>query len=143
MSWEENGDVVLKTVVAGAQHGSAPDENRENGANPLVSLGVFLDGLADNGMLEQNHYSRMADFMTWAWGTRVFGENQRDLLYRYDPIFEEGNGTTYALSQLQGPSSGDDDDEGTITLAMDIRYAVGHHAKGWDGAVRLTRTGLS
>jgi len=131
----DSGDVLLQTAVAGAQHGSAPDENRKNGANPLVSLGVFLDGLADDGKLGKNHYTQIADFMTWAWGTRVFGENQPDLLYRYDTIFEEGNGTTYALSQLQTPHEGDM--AGMVTLAMDIRYAIGHHAKGWDGSEGL------
>ncbi len=131
----DSGDVILQTAVAGAQHGSAPNENRKNGANPLVSLGVFLDGLADDSKLGKNHYTQIADFMTWAWGTRVFGENQPDLLYRYDTIFKEGNGTTYALTQLQIPHEGNL--AGMVKLSMDIRYAIGHHAKGWDGSQGL------
>jgi len=65
----------------------------------------------------------------------VFGENQPDLLYRYDTIFEEGNGTTYALTQLQ--TLHENDMAGAVTLAMDIRYAIGHHAKNWDGSPGL------
>ncbi|MFY0577324.1 M20/M25/M40 family metallo-hydrolase [Cystobacter fuscus] len=34
--------LVLTTQVIGAQHGSAPGENREEGANPLISLANFL-----------------------------------------------------------------------------------------------------
>jgi succinyl-diaminopimelate desuccinylase len=131
----DNGNVVLKTLVAGAQHGSAPDQNRANGANPLVSLTNFLACLierrylADNVYLANNVYGEMSRFIRWAFGTRAFGENHPDLLSRYDPVFQEGNGTTYALTQLQ---TKDEDD--SVELWVDIRYALGHHGQGWNGS---------
>lgn len=69
----------------------------------------------------------MCKFIRWSFGTKVFGEHNPDLLYRFDTIFEEGNGTTYGLTQLTK------DDYGNIALDMDIRYAIGHHGIGWDG----------
>jgi succinyl-diaminopimelate desuccinylase len=122
----DGDDVILTTNVAGAQHGSAPDENRAKGANPLVSLANFLAHLADEGVLKDNHFTRMSRFIQWGWGTMVFGEKHPDLLYRYDTIFKEGNGTTYALTQLVPEDKG-------VRLSIDIRYAIGHHAQGWNG----------
>ena len=122
----DGDDVILTANVAGAQHGSAPDENRAKGANPLVSLANFLAHLADKGVLKDNHFTWMSRFIQWGWGTMVFGEKHPDLLYRYDTIFREGNGTTYALTQLVPEDKG-------VKLSIDIRYAIGHHAQGWNG----------
>ncbi|MCC7375345.1 MAG: M20/M25/M40 family metallo-hydrolase [Verrucomicrobiales bacterium] len=118
--------VILTTTVAGAQHGSAPAENRERGANPLVSLANFVAGLANNGTLATNGPSRLAQFIAWGWGTRVFGENHPDLLQRSDSVFTEGNGTTYALTRVTTNAS-------SASLAIDIRYAQGHQSVPWDG----------
>jgi succinyl-diaminopimelate desuccinylase len=123
----ENDAVVLTTLVAGAQHGSAPDRNRAEGANPLVSLANFLAYLIERGLLANSTYGEMCRFIRWAFGTRVFGENHPDLLSRYDEVFQEGNGTTYALTQL-----GTNNDQ--VELKLDIRYALGHHSRGWDGS---------
>ncbi len=120
--------VVLTTLVAGAQHGSAPNQNRANGANPVVSLTNYLAALVDRGILVDNHYGEMCRFIRWAFGTRVFGENHPDLLYRFDQVFNEGNGTTYALTKLE------DVQNGPINLHLDIRYAIGHHENAWDGS---------
>ena len=118
--------VVLTTEVIGAQHGSVPDQNREDGANPVISLSNFLAHLVDNQTLALNGVGRMMQFMAWGWGTTVFGEKQPDLLEAHDQIFEQGNGTTYALTQVQtNPQN--------VTLEMDIRYALGHHSVAWDG----------
>ena len=120
--------LVLTTTVEGAQHGSAPGENRTDGANPLVSLANFLAGLVDNGTLASNGYGRMAQFIEWGWGTQVFGEKHPELLKRFDQVFVEGNGTSYALTRLT-PS----DDGQTLNLAIDIRYALGHHDMPYTG----------
>ena len=125
----EGHDLVITAKVAGAQHGSAPHQNRANGANPVVSLTNFLATLIDRGILANNQYGEMCRFIRWAFGTKVFGENQADLLSRYDSIFEEGNGTTYALTQLTTSNNGS-----TVNLGLDIRYAIGHHERGWDGS---------
>lgn len=126
VSRDENA-VILTTLVAGAQHGSAPEQNRVKGANPVVSLSVFLASLIDRGFLANNNIGEMCRFMRWGWGTRVFGESHPDLLERYDTVFKEGNGTTYALTRLKHDPNGD------MNLAMDIRYAIGHHGVAWDG----------
>lgn len=120
--------VALTTLVAGAQHGSAPNQNRANGANPVVSLTNFLASLVDRSVLADNHYGEMCRFIRWAFGTRVFGENHPDLLYRFDQVFNEGNGTTYALTKLEDVLNG------PIKLYLDIRYAIGHHENAWDGS---------
>ncbi len=129
---ESGPKVIITAKVAGAQHGSAPQENRAHGANPVVSLANFLASLLERGILANNYNGEMCRFIRWAFGTRAFGENHPDLLERYDSIFGEGNGTTYALTQLL---QGEDDrsKEPIITLGIDIRYAVGHHGMGWDG----------
>lgn len=44
-------------------------------------------------------------------------------------MFEEGNGTTYALTRVST-----DDTAQVVQLGIDIRYATGHHERGWDGA---------
>jgi len=121
--------VVITAKVAGAQHGSAPHQNRANGANPVVSITNFLAYLVDRGILANNHNGEMCRFIRWAFGTRVFGENQPDLLSRFDTVFGEENGTTYALTQLIPNVDGTE-----IKLGIDIRYAIGHHGKGWDGS---------
>lgn len=123
-------EVVITAKVAGAQHGSAPDQNRANGANPVVSLTNFLASLVDRDVLANNYNGKMCRFIRWAFGTRVLGENHPDLLQRFDTVFNEGNGTTYALTQL---IPADDKGRAMITLGLDIRYAIGHHGIGWDG----------
>ncbi|HJV77140.1 MAG TPA: M20/M25/M40 family metallo-hydrolase, partial [Paludibacter sp.] len=120
-------EVVIITKVAGAQHGSAPHQNRATGANPLVSITNFLASLVDRDILANNYYGEMCRFIRWAFGTHVFGENQPDLLKRYDSIFSEDNGTTYGLTKLS-------DNSDNVSLYIDIRYAIGHHEKGWDGS---------
>jgi len=118
--------VVLTTEVIGAQHGSVPDQNRAEGANPVISLSNFLAHLVDNQTLAPNGVGRMVQFMAWGWGTTVFGEKQPDLLERHDQVFEKGNGTTYALTRVKtNPQN--------VTLEIDIRYALGHHGVAWDG----------
>lgn len=123
--------LVLETLVAGAQHGAAPEENRAEGANPLVSLAVFLGDLVQQGTLARNEVGEMASFLSWAWGTTVFGEKHPDLLQRNDDVFAEQNGTTYALTRLYTDPPGAPDI--AVRLEIDIRYAIGHHGQGWDG----------
>jgi succinyl-diaminopimelate desuccinylase len=124
----DGAEVVLTTRVAGAQHGSAPEENRAMGANPLVSLANFIAGQAADGVLGDNHYTRIADFIAWGWGTFVFGEKHPGQLLRNDEVFEAGNGTTYALTRLST-----DQESQVVQLGIDIRYATGHHERSWDG----------
>lgn len=119
----------LTTFVAGAQHGSAPEENRAGGANPLVSLTSFLAALGRQGRLAPTPALRLSEFAAWAFGTRVFGEHQPDLLARHDDVFRAGNGTTYALTRFQ---TSPDANTGAA-LAIDVRYAIGHHPSAWDG----------
>jgi succinyl-diaminopimelate desuccinylase len=128
--------VVLTTQVIGAQHGSVPDENRAEGASPVVSLSNFLAHLVDNGTLAPNGVARMLQFMAWGWGTTVFGEKHADLLARSDQVFEEGNGTTYALTRVKTNAQ-------NVTLQIDIRYALGHHAVAWDGKTEGQLPGTS
>lgn len=122
----DNNQVVLTTTVSGAQHGSVPDENRAQGANPVISLSNFLAHLIDDRTLAPNGVGRMLQFMEWGWGTFVFGEKHPELLARHDEVFQQGNGTTYALTRVKtNPAE--------ITLEIDIRYALGHHGTAWDG----------
>jgi succinyl-diaminopimelate desuccinylase len=116
----------LITEVAGAQHGSAPQENRADGANPLVSLANFLGAMVETDVLVDNDVGRMCRFIKWMWGTKVLGENHPDLLERHDDVFTSGNGTTYGVTRFSTEA-----DE--ITLRVDIRYAIGHHSEPWDG----------
>ena len=118
--------VLLTTKVKGAQHGSAPHENRRDGANPLVSLANFLAYLVNTQQLANNAIGRMAQFIQWGWGTKVLGENHPDLLSAYDDVFEVG--TTYALTQFVTDTEQDE-----VRLKIDIRYAIGHYSQGWDG----------
>ena len=122
----QNGAVRLITHVAGAQHGSAPQENRAQGANPLVSLANFLADLVAQGQLDNNAMAAMATFIHWTWGTQVFGENHPELLQAHDEVFEQGNGTTYAVTKLVAA-------EESVELSIDIRYALAHHSTRWDG----------
>ena len=115
--------VILRTLVAGAQHGSAPDENREGGANPLVSLANFLADLVSDATLDANAIGTMTEFIKWTWGTRVFGENHSELVAS-DEVFEVG--TTYALTKFTNP-------DGAAQLEIDIRYAMPHNTVQWDG----------
>jgi succinyl-diaminopimelate desuccinylase len=132
----QDSTLVLTTTVSGAQHGSAPAENRERGANPLVSLANFLAGLVEDGTLATNSAGRLAQFIAWGWGTRVLGENHPDLLQRSDAVFTEGNGTTYALTRVTTNHS-------SASLAIDIRYAQGHQSVAWDGVTDGNLPGTS
>lgn len=122
----ETGVVTLQTFVEGAQHGSAPEENRKNGANPLVSLANFLAGLVSDGTLAVNAGGTICEFIRWTWGTHVFGEAHGSL-YKYDDVFEKGNGTTYAVTKVETAS------DDSVKLEIDIRYAIDHHETEWDG----------
>lgn len=128
---EDGAVLTLTASVKGAQHGSAPLENRKQGANPLVSLANFIAGLADKGDLAKNAVTGICNFIQWTFGTYVFGELHSEHLYRYDQIFEKDNGTTYAVTKITTENSG------AITLEIDIRYALGHHETKWDGAEGL------
>lgn len=126
---ETEESVTLRTLVKGAQHGSAPEENRLNGANPLVSLGNFLAGLSGdgyNGTLAINAPASMCEFIKWSWGTHVFGEDH-DSLERCDDVFMEGNGTTYAVTKVSMGA-----EQEPVKLEVDIRYAIAHHEGGCD-----------
>lgn len=133
---EKDNQVTLTTEVIGVQHGSGPNENRDNGANPLVSLTNFLAYLVyelpsnTNNLglkLADNDIAKMARFIRWGWGTLVFGEKHPDLLERHDSVFVNGNGTTYAITKFQPTTN-------NIELGIDIRYAINHHINGkWDG----------
>jgi len=130
MSGLAENRLILETTVRGAQHGSAPDENREGGANPLVSLTNFLSGMVGSH-LARNEISELCRFIAWSWGTQVFGEHHPDLLLRHDDVFTEGQGTTYAITRFYTNPEGA---PGTAArLELDIRYAVGHHSVPWDG----------
>ncbi|XYI00139.1 M20/M25/M40 family metallo-hydrolase [Sorangium sp. So ce1128] len=121
-------ELKLTTEVAGAQHASVPQENRAEGANPLVSLTNFLGALSEAEVLADNDVARMCRFIKSTWGTKTFGETHPDLLERHDQVFTEGNGTTYALTRLYT-----EPEPGAITLSLDVRYAIGHHGQPWDG----------
>ena len=135
---KDKKEVFITAFVKGAQHGSAPQENRASGANPVVSLTNFLAFLVDDGTLANNNNGEMTRFIRWAFGTHVFGETHQELLSRYDQVFENGNGTTYALTKLEPI----DDGKG-IELKVDIRYAIGHQDAGWDGKTEGLLTGHS
>lgn len=127
---DDESVVILRTEVEGAQHGSAPEENRKGGANPLVSLANFLAGLASDGSLSVNAAATACEFVRWTWGTHVFGE-AHESLYKCDTVFLEGNGTTYAVTKVAT-----DADTNSVRLEADIRYAIDHHdtgGLGWDG----------
>ncbi|MBN1236271.1 MAG: M20/M25/M40 family metallo-hydrolase [Methanotrichaceae archaeon] len=128
---EPSSMIKITAKVAGAQHGSAPHQNRANGANPIVSLTNFLAFLVDRDILANNYFGEMCKFIRWAFGTRPFGENHPELLYRFDPVYNEGNGTSYGLTQLFSTMSENGYDQ--INLGIDVRYAIGHHSKGWNG----------
>ncbi|WNG31751.1 M20 family metallopeptidase [Cystobacter fuscus] len=122
--------LVLTTQVIGAQHGSAPGENREEGANPLISLANFLSAQVGTH-LARNEISELSRFITWSWGTQVYGEHHPELLLRNDAVFEPGNGTTYAVTRFYTNPAGAPDIAARV--AIDIRYALGHHSVAWDG----------
>ncbi|WP_245591955.1 M20/M25/M40 family metallo-hydrolase [Cystobacter fuscus] len=121
--------LVLTTKVSGAQHGSAPDENREEGTNPLISLSNFLSAQVGTH-LARNEVSELARFITWSWGTQVFGEHHPELLQRNDDIFTAGNGTTYAVTRFYTDPA--DAPDIAARVLIDIRYALGHHSVAWD-----------
>jgi len=127
--------VLLRAFVSGAQHGSAPDENRSGGANPLVSLSNFAAGMVRNGTLKSwGAPAIMCEFIARTWDTRVFGE-AHESLYKYDEVFTEGNGTTYAVTKSKMTGNEDDVCRG-IELQVDIRYSVPHHDTKWDPSIR-------
>ena len=133
---KDNNQVTLTTDVIGVQHGSGPQENRANGANPLVSLTNFLAYLVyevpgNNDSLGiklvDNDFAKMARFIRWGWGTQAFGEKHPSLLERHDNVFVQGNGTTYAITKLETKNN--------IELGIDVRYAINHHINGeWEGS---------
>lgn len=128
----DTGDkVTLEIHVEGAQHASAPDENKENGVNPLVSMANFLASLAERDVFATNEVVSMVTFIQWTWGTFVFGE-KHESMYKYDEVFTENNGTTYAVSKMSAPTE-PEEKVGAIMLEIDIRYAIGHHSEAWDG----------
>ena len=135
---KDKKEVVITAFVKGAQHGSAPQENRASGANPVVSLTNFLASLVDDGTLANNYNGEMSRFIRWAFGTYVFGETHPELLSRSDQVFENGNGTTYALTKLESIDGGKG-----IALKVDIRYAIGHQDTAWDGKTEGLLTGKS
>ncbi|WP_394829023.1 M20/M25/M40 family metallo-hydrolase [Pendulispora albinea] len=132
------GQIKLTTKVEGAQHGSRPQENRQEGANPLISLANFLGALVQDKTLADNDVGRMAEFVAWGWGTKAFGEPQRDLLEAHDDVFTapdsaayaDKNGTTYAITRFY--TGTDTANPNTISLRVDIRYALDHHGVAWD-----------
>ncbi len=126
---EEAETLTLVTEVEGAQHGSAPDENRDHGANPLVSLANFLGGLVREGKLARNDVGTMCELIEWTWGTKVFGE-RHPALKADDEVFTPGNGTTYAVTRFY---TGKKPDTEKIELQVDVRYALRHHSVRWDG----------
>ena len=129
-------ELKIETKVKGAQHGSAPNENREIGANPLVSLANFLGGLVDNGILVSNETGVMCQFISWAWGTTVYGEHHSQLLEKNDDVFKKGNGTTYAVTRFHTKPK-------SVQLELDVRYAIGHHSTTWDGKTEGMLEGIS
>ena len=132
------GMLYSRTEVSGAQHGSAPQENRAEGANPLVSLLNFLAHLTETKVLEKNSYSNAAMFVKrHVWNAR-FWRKASIPLERSDSIFkkEENNGTTYAITKVTSV-------EGSVQLLLDIRYALDHQQDGWDGTSFGTLTGKS
>ncbi len=131
--------VKLTTKVKGAQHGSAPQENREYGANPLVSLINFLAHLADKQELRHNGYTRMSQFAAWMWGTHVFGEDHPSL-YADDWLFKKGNGTTYAVTTI---SLEERLQQTKVKLEVDMRYALKHHREPLDDTKDGTLPGIS
>ena len=85
--------------VAGAQHGSVPDKNRESGANPLVSALNFINSLQKSQKIQNNSYTQLAAFATWAWGTQVLGQHHETLLAQDDGVFSPG--TSYTVSKIE------------------------------------------
>ncbi|ATB37758.1 hypothetical protein CYFUS_003183 [Cystobacter fuscus] len=122
--------LVLTTKVSGAQHASTPDENREGGANPLVSLANFLSAQVGTH-LARNEVSELIRFISWSWGTQVFGEHHPDLLLSNDEVFTAGNGTTYAVTRFYTNPAGAPDIAARVEV--DVRYALGHNSVAWDG----------
>lgn len=121
--------LTITTFVEGAQHGSAPNENLDGGSNPLVSLANFMAGMLKNGRLQNTRAGQIALLIEWMWGTTVFGEKQ-DGLEAYDEIFEYGNGTTHGVTKVERyVEDGVEYDK----LCIDIRYALDHHERKWDG----------
>ncbi|MBL4866435.1 MAG: M20/M25/M40 family metallo-hydrolase [Pseudomonadales bacterium] len=120
-------DITLE--VAGAQHGSVPHKNRANGVNPFVSALNMIALLSrENIILKENSYSRLANFATWMWGTKVLGEHHAQLFARPDGIFDPG--TTYAVTKIN-KSQGEGKEK--LILFVDIRYALDHHENSWSG----------
>ena len=129
-----HNELTIKATVSGAQHGSVPHLNRQHGYNPLVSLTNFADYLVRDHGFKRTTASTMAQFIATMWGTDVFGT--RNGLEGHDSVFEEGNGTTYAVTRLY-----QEDDK--VTLLVDVRYALAHHATPWDGKSQGTLPGKS
>ncbi|KAI0556962.1 Peptidase M20 [Gracilaria domingensis] len=128
--------VILNINVEGAQHGSAPDQNRLEGVNPFVSLANFVAGLHDDGTLGANAVTSVAKFIEWTWGTYAFGDKQESL-YKYDEIFQKNNGTTYGVTKSTM------EEDGSLKLEIDIRYALDHHSMAWDGVTEGELDGKS
>jgi succinyl-diaminopimelate desuccinylase len=63
----------------------------------------------------------------------IFGPQDQGTL---EVVFQEGNGTTYALTQLA--SNGQN-----VNLRADIRYTIGHQSVAWDGTTEGLLSGRS
>ncbi|KAI0560250.1 Peptidase M20 [Gracilaria domingensis] len=128
--------VILYIIVEGPQHGSAPDQNRLESVNPFVSLANFVAGLHDDGTLRANAVTSVAKFIEWTWGTYAFGDKQESL-YKYDEIFQKNNGTTYGVTKSTM------EEDGSLKLEIDIRYALDHQSMAWDGVTEGELDGKS
>ncbi|KAI0565429.1 hypothetical protein FGB62_18g213 [Gracilaria domingensis] len=136
----DSSEVLSKAIliinVESAQHGSVPDQNRLYGVNPFVSLANFVAGLYDDRTLGANAVSSVAKFIKWTWGTYVFGYKQESL-NKYDEIFQENNGTTYGVTKSTM------EEDGSLKLETDIRYAFDHHSIAWEGVTEGALDGKS
>ena len=121
--------LTIELLVAGAQHGSVPERNRQHGANPLVSSLNLIDTLmkSDN-QIDTNAYTELARFSSWAWGTKVLGEHHPSLHAGSDGVFEPG--TTYAITKINPVTI---DGVEKLGLFVDIRFSMDHHDTPWDG----------
>lgn len=98
-------------------YGSAPQENRANGANPLVSLANFLAALVDDGTLSTNGFARMTQFVAWDGktegllpGSSVFPDILEMLVSRFNAIHPDTH-LTFETRNLSVPDIRNPDGE--------------------------------